>query len=291
MIHVAEVATLASGPGPNEDAAGAVGDGRLGAAWAIDGATGVAGREFVRADAPEDATDAAWYARRLDAAFAAEGAADPDACAVARRAIGRVAEAWRAAVADPDAVPAAGLPSAAAVRVRWDGDRIEAAGLGDCAVLVRPDGERARVLAGQGPSALEKAFNATVGRLVREGVTRASDRRSAVAAGLAAARSRMNRPGGYWIFSVAPEAADHLRRAETVLDRPGWILLATDGLTRLVEMYGACDGDGLVAAAAERGVAALLRELREIEAADAACARFPRIKPSDDATGVLLRRE
>jgi hypothetical protein len=68
------------------------------------------------------------------------------------------------------------------------------------------------------------------------------------------------------------------------------VLLATDGLMRLVEVYGAYDADGLVAAAADKGLAALLRELRGIEAADAGCARFPRIKPSDDATGVLLRR-
>jgi hypothetical protein len=290
MIHVAEIASLASGPGPNEDAAGAAGDGRVGAAWAIDGATGVAGREFVADAAREGGTDAAWYARRLDAAFAAEGAHDPDHAAVARRAIARVAAEWRAAVDDPEAVPRAGLPSAAAVRARWDGDRFEAAGLGDCAVLVRPDGGPARALLGAGPSAAERAFNATIGRLVREGVREASARRSVVAAGLVAARERMNRPGGYWIWSVAPEAADRLRRADAVLDRPCHVLLATDGLMRLVEVYGAYDADGLVAAAADKGLAALLRELRGIEAADAGCARFPRIKPSDDATGVLLRR-
>jgi hypothetical protein len=44
-----------------------------------------------------------------------------------------------------------------------------------------------------------------------------------------------------------------------------------------------------VAAALDKGLAALGDELRAIEAGDATGAKFPRFKKSDDATALLLK--
>lgn len=282
MVEPVAIVTEASGPGPNEDTAGAAGDARRGAAWVIDGCTDVAGRTFV----PGEPSDAAWYARTLEAAFADLWQGPP--AAVARAAIDRASAAWSSAVGTAD-VPRHGLPSAAAVWASWSGDLLTVAGLGDCTAILRPDGGAARSLGRQGITASEVALNAAVKRLQDTGVDDPAARRSALTDRLQTARARMNTPGGYWIFSVDPAAADHLDVVETRLEGAGHVLLASDGFWRLVDPYGVLTADALMDAVVARGPAAVLADLRALEAEDAACVRFPRLKVRDDATAVLLR--
>ncbi len=63
----------------------------------------------------------------------------------------------------------------------------------------------------------------------------------------------------------------------------------SDGFSALVDRYQAYDAAGLVCAALDKGLQELARELRAIEAADAAGTRHPRFKVSDDATALLMR--
>jgi hypothetical protein len=66
------------------------------------------------------------------------------------------------------------------------------------------------------------------------------------------------------------------------------LLLASDGFLALASDYGAYSADTLMAAALDKGLAALGEELRAIEAGDTGGAKFPRFKKSDDATALLL---
>ena len=67
------------------------------------------------------------------------------------------------------------------------------------------------------------------------------------------------------------------------------ILLGTDGFWRLNDTYHVYGMDQLVDAALNGGLERLARELREIERNDRQCVKFPRIKPTDDATALLCR--
>ncbi|WP_158660705.1 hypothetical protein [Nocardia seriolae] len=44
-----------------------------------------------------------------------------------------------------------------------------------------------------------------------------------------------NRPGGYWIASTAPEAAQHAIIAARPVADIAWVALATDGVTDLID--------------------------------------------------------
>ncbi|BEK84764.1 protein phosphatase 2C domain-containing protein [Nocardia seriolae] len=48
-------------------------------------------------------------------------------------------------------------------------------------------------------------------------------------------RRRRNRPGGYWIASTAPEAAQHAIIAARPVADIAWVALATDGVTDLID--------------------------------------------------------
>ncbi|MFN8927744.1 MAG: hypothetical protein ACK5WM_19585 [Rhodospirillales bacterium] len=215
MVEPVAIASDPSGPGPNEDTAGSAGNARRGAAWVIDGCTDVAGRTFV----PGEPSDAAWYARTLEAAF--EDLWDGSPGAVARAAIGRAAAAWSAAVGAVE-VPRYGLPSAAAVWATWSDDRLTVAGLGDCTAILRPDGGPARSLGRHGITVSEAALNAAVRRLQQSGVEDPAQRRSALADRLRTARARMNAPA-----ATGSSRSTRPRPTTSTRSRSGWRAAAT----------------------------------------------------------------
>lgn len=105
---------------------------------------------------------------------------------------------------------------------------------------------------------------------------------------LRASRNQIN-SGLQWLFSPDPRAAAHVTRRKVKVAWGTVLLLATDGFLALASDYGAYDCDGLMAAAMDRGLSELGRQLRAIEADDQGGDKFPRFKKSDDATALLLK--
>jgi len=105
---------------------------------------------------------------------------------------------------------------------------------------------------------------------------------------LRTARNRIN-SGNYWLFSPDVKVASHASRRVMKIEPGSTVLLATDGLLALASDYGAYSADSLMAAAMDKGLAALGQELRAIESSDSGGDKFPRFKKSDDATALLLR--
>ena len=106
---------------------------------------------------------------------------------------------------------------------------------------------------------------------------------------LRAARAAMNTPGGYGVFSITPPPPHFVRSGAITLAPGASVLLASDGLTRLVDVFQRYDARKLFNTARAHGLASLVDELRQIETADSECISFPRAKISDDSTGMLLR--
>jgi hypothetical protein len=156
---------------------------------------------------------------------------------------------------------------------------------GDCAALLK-QGDEAVIAIGEtlASKADESGFAA---RLARDKGKAATDRAHFIE-DLRARRGRLN-SGHYWLFSPEPKAAAHAGRRVVKATPGAHLLLVSDGFLALVSDYGAYSADSLMAAALDKGLAALGDELRAIEAADPDGARFARFKKSDDATAILLR--
>ena len=125
-ITVRAIAASAAGH-LSEDAYGHVGDSNFGAAWVLDGATGLGDHENI----PGAYSDAAWYAGQLSVALHKFSLEPAPAEKIFLSAIRLVAQAWYDIVGDVD-VPRYALPSAAGTWVRWQGDTIEAVSVGEC---------------------------------------------------------------------------------------------------------------------------------------------------------------
>jgi len=166
--------------------------------------------------------------------------------------------------------------------------RLEFLWFGDCAALVKHgDGPVVAV----GETMDKRAAEADRARAIakEKNLSPASGlRRPEFIDALRAARNRIN-SGNNWLFSPDVRAASHVSRRIVKLSPGSTVLLATDGLLALASDYGAYSADRLMAAALDKGLAALGEELRAIEAGDEGGDKFPRFKKSDDATALLLR--
>jgi hypothetical protein len=282
-----EILDEATAPGyaVNEDAMGHARFGAVVTAWVLDGATGVAGRNYV----PEGPSDAAWVAGRLSAHLAALDPAAASPQAYIAEVLERVAAEYRAAVPGWRDLPPYALPSAAGVWVRMRDGALDIAWLGDCVGVVRQSGETLRLVGVSQAAPWEDNINQVVAE--RQAQDAGDDRPmlQVLGAELQARRVRLNQPGGYWMLGVEPRAAEGLRSERIVLEGETAVLLLSDGLWRLVDHFHRYDAAGLVAAALDRGLGALIEEVRQLERADPQGRAVPRVKPYDDATAILLQ--
>ncbi|HVV27703.1 MAG TPA: hypothetical protein VHC40_07020 [Rhizomicrobium sp.] len=161
---------------------------------------------------------------------------------------------------------------------------------GDCAALLE-QGDGAVMVIGEtfDKRAAEAVRAQTIAREKKLSPASALSRPEFIEA-LRATRNRINSGNG-WLFSPDARAAAHAGRRIVQAAAGAHLLLASDGFLALASDYGAYSADTLMAAARQKGLAALGAELRAIEADDAGGDRFARFKKSDDATALLLRVE
>lgn len=279
--------TVLSEPGgstPNDDRAGGQFGHETGHAWVIDGATGVAPETFV----PGADSDAAWIAGQLDHYFTSLPMSAAPVRVPMRRIIGRIRDDYFLAIAGRD-VPDFAIPSAAALYCGWERCAhkliLRLSGLGDCIALLRDGCGRVHIVGDVSPGGGDAGKLAGFAAFHGAADTAAQ---AALSSFLKEQRRRMNRPGGYWVFSISPEAAGYLREHTFVLVPPVDIMLMSDGFSRLIDHFGAYTPESLISAADRKGVEHLYRELRALEAGDADRSKAPRVKVEDDASVVFF---
>ena len=279
-VTVAAVAASASGK-ISEDSWGCVGEKAFGAAWVLDGATGLGDCVYV----PGAYSDASWYAQQLSEALQRHSlsAFPPDT--IFSHAVGEVAQLWQKAVGTAD-VPHFALPSAAAIWVRWQDSVLEFLSLGDCRGWFMTDDNTIRQLGLLDEEPNDAWLAAQISQHQAEGIT-AQHMRVTVLEDLRARRSMMNLPSGYWIFGIQQETIQHIQVQRLELS-PGYIVLCSDGLFRWVDVYHQGNA-GTFVQNCTRDLPSTITHLRQIEDEDADCRKFPRLKSLDDATGLVLQ--
>jgi hypothetical protein len=102
-------------------------------------------------------------------------------------------------------------------------------------------------------------------------------------------RVRRNVPGGYWIASANPEAAEHAITRTLPAASLDWIVLATDGAADTARHLGLGNWEA-IARRDEATLSALLQHCREWEEnSDPDGRQFPRAKRHDDMAIATIR--
>jgi hypothetical protein len=265
---------------PNEDACGVAGDW----AWVIDTSIFPGTPAILH-----DKSDAAWFAAFANARFLALAPSAEDGRALVRQVMVDARETFLKA-APPERHDPVTWPLGAMTLVHDRGDRLCVWTFGDTTAYVRrPDGTVLTV--GEGPNLREWEAAKARELLQLSGSTPATITKApAFRSWLAERREGQKQTGGAAILSLRPEAADRLRYDELESAVGAVVLLTSDGLSAIVDLYRSLDAAGLVEIALRSGLEPLAREARRIETeVDPAGRLYPRFKTSDDATGLLLR--
>ncbi|MEW5965062.1 MAG: hypothetical protein AB1749_16060 [Pseudomonadota bacterium] len=270
------------------DPSGAVNEDRAGfaasLAWVLDGATDIVAPPLVGAS-----TDADWLADRLDTELRRIAAAPPAQIDMLPDLLCRqMAAAFDRA---KRRVPAGRHehPSATGIVVRAYERQLDYLAIGDCTLLHDTRGPVERI--GIDHDDAGDQWLATVIGSIQADDTAATPASTwgKITSVISANRARMNMEDGYGSFSITPTPPRFVVSG-TLRVAPGTtLLLASDGLMRLVDVYRRRTAAELLEMARRKGLRAILAELRAIEAADADCRTYPRAKARDDATGLLIR--
>jgi hypothetical protein len=265
----------------NEDGCGWLGSrDDVTAAWVFDGVTGINGRNYLG-----DGTDARWLVNRAHARLLDLAGRDMGLEALLEELVSGLVADFAAASSAADLPEGYDPPAACLVLVKRHGQEWRALRLGDSCLLAREADGRHRINAASPNNVLDHWLTREVKKRRDAGVLDIKALLAEFAPQLKAGRARRNQPGGY---SILEASRDALAMPEFIeLGRPAEILLCTDGYYRAVDHYGLHDDQGLIDASA-RGVDTVLAALRAAETGDPDCTRFPRFKPADDATALLL---
>lgn len=263
----------------NEDAHGAAGN----FAWVLDGATGL-GRNLV---SPQ--SDAAWLAQAIseELAIVCAPLADQPTVEILRTALARVEARYRDALAGQSVEPFE-RPTAAGLLLRVDDDDLELTSFGDCRAIFWEDDQ----LCSFGGGVIEALDTASIAALkavfAAQPEASLAQARAEVWPLLRAQRASFNTEGGHW--ALAPDASVAGRGSVRRLKRNGApILLASDGFTRLWDVFALISAEEALAACAAGQGAALFARLRAAENADPEARGFARIKRHDDATWLCVQ--
>ncbi len=274
--------TLPSGM-HNEDALGFIErDGEITAAWVIDGVTGINTGNILSAH-----TDAIWIVERVQKHLHELAASDISLQALLSELVSRILSDWRVASQGLEIPDDHDLPACCLLIVKKTDQGWNALRLGDSFLLTRNSEVRHHAAPVSNLIDLEAELQTEVRKRRDAGQLDIKVLTAEFAPLMLANRSTRNRPGGYSI--VEPHERSLFMPQFMTLGRPHSLLLCTDGFYRCVDYYGMFDDAGLMAACqTQQGAAELLQTMRGLEDADAGCQRYPRFKPRDDATVVVL---
>jgi hypothetical protein len=108
---------------------------------------------------------------------------------------------------------------------------------------------------------------------------------------IAAQRRVRNTLEGYWLAGALREPAEHAIVGSIALKDVRRAAVLTDGAARIVEPFHITDWRGLLDILSGDGPHEVIHQVRRIEASDPEGRRWPRYKPSDDATVAYLTSE
>jgi hypothetical protein len=172
-----------------------------------------------------------------------------------------------------------GTPSAAVGVLRLRGGQLEALALADVAAAVLTDDGSVHLLTDERPDQASPMLAEALALPVND-----KRRQDALRTAKQIQLAGKNKAGGYYVASsdpsVAAESATRTFDAATVQSAA----LLTDGAARAVDPYELTTWAGLLASLDHDGPAALIRSVRAAENSDRSTQRWPRSKPSDDAT-------
>lgn len=279
-MKLSSAVTAGSGP-VNEDGWGIIGSpDNITAAWVFDGVTGINGRNHLGV-----ATDAAWLVSRAHLHLLRLARRDISLPDLLEELVSSLIGDFTSIASNLDLPADYDPPAACLILVKRYGDQWKALRLGDSCLLARADDHNHQIIAASPNNAFDHWLSTEARKRRDAGVLDIKALLDEFRPQLLAARRMRNLPDGYSILECSRASLAMPQYID--IGSPAELLLCTDGYYRAVDHYGLFDNQGLIDAS-KASVDHVLAALRATEADDPDCMKYPRFKPADDATAVML---
>lgn len=253
------------------------------AAFVVDGATGLGNPLIQGWD-----SDAVWFVRTFKAAFGKyidKGESISDAL---YRASEETCGEFHGILADAN-IGKHQVPSAVLALASVHNDTLTLNRMGDCEIhCLLKDGN----IWSFPPSPLEALDQHSINLLHKElmaGKTYA-EARNAIKSTLIKHRSKMNTPAGYSALSTNLDCLRYIETKEIPVTNVSKILLCSDGFSSAFNNYKLCSINDLLLSE-NLSLRHITEQLREVERNDSGLLKYPRLKPQDDCTAMLITIE
>jgi hypothetical protein len=175
-----------------------------------------------------------------------------------------------------------GTPSATVGVARLASDTLDYLVLSDTTCVVR-DGNRITAHCDRSADLVNRVERSVIDRLAAGSTAH----RKATLDFIRAQQKLRNSAGGYWLAAADPRAAEYALTGTVSCGRDTQVALLSDGAACLVEVYREYTWAGLMTMMRTGGPRGVIAAVRAVERTDQSGRRWPRLKPSDDATALL----
>lgn len=272
------VCQSAMSPDSNEDLV--YFDDRL--ALVLDGATGLGEQLLIGED-----SDARWlvhtFTQRLNEALGQEASVQE----ALEHAVTCLAEKFWKRIGIQKSLPVHRLPSAGMALAAVENDELVLARFGDCSLLTFSSGVVRTPFPPSPLETLDRRAIAALSQHINAGQSY-FEARAAIKDCLKEHRNTMNTPSGYSALSVDARCLDYLEVIRLPIEKiPKRLLLASDGFAAAFAHYDLCTVENILSRETEP-LSTLVERIRSLENEDTELKRYPRLKPHDDASALLI---
>lgn len=180
-------------------------------------------------------------------------------------------------------------PSASITMIRERDGKLEVFSLGDCTTILTHKDQSITYIYDERVAKLDNDVIEKMIDISKEKHITILQTRDAVQEQLIVNRCKKNEENGYWILGLEKEAVQHAYYQVFDLESICYIYMLSDGIAEYYEeMDLAADYKEFIKQLQKEGAQILYKRLRKQQEEDSQCNLYPRIKPKDDASLLVL---
>ena len=254
-----------------------------GAAWVLDGATGITGKKIT-----EKETDALWYVEKINNYLINNINSSKSLKDIMKSAIREVKENYNTyeGYKNLDEVD---YPCAAIALVRFNNKELEYYVMGDCTLIYKEKDEKAVEIVDKRIIELVDRILDSIEKVSKEKEVSILEARKYCDNEVLDVRKMKNRSNGYWILELNEEAIDNGLYGKIDISKEVSISLTSDGFSQYYDTFNLAEGySEFINIVKETNIDDLYNNLYLSQEEDSKCNNYPRLKKRDDSSIVYF---
>lgn len=250
-----------------------------GAAWVLDGATGITGKRIT-----EKETDALWYVEKINNYLIHNINSSKSLKDIMKFAIREVKESYTTyeGYKNLDEVD---YPCAAIALVRFNNKELEYYVMGDCTLIYKEKDKKAVEIVDKRIIELEERILNSMVKVSKEKEVSILEARKYCDNEVLDVRKMKNRSNGYWILELNEESIDNGLYGKIAISKEVSITLTSDGFSQYYDTFNLAEGySEFIDIVKETNIDDLYNNLYLSQENDSKCNNYPRLKKRDDSS-------